>query len=161
MLSVINADRTRNGQPVKKEISVSLQDGPGLPLPRLFLFSDWSARKGDWRTRDVYDVEEIIAGAGMDGRAFLLHRTPEAIAKDAERGDADAPERYGVFVARNDQDHICECRGFQAHGRCKHLDAVRGLIADGHLDAIGAAAPVQPFPTPEQVTHDSLIEAPF
>lgn len=152
-VSIIQADRVRAGEPVGREIIASLQDN-GSPLPVLILFSDWSERKRDWRTRDLYEVEEIPTG--IDGRAFLLHRDSAAIAKDGP----DADDRYGVFVHRNGQDHLCECIGFARHGRCKHVDALRRLIEDGHLEHPMAGNPFRTFPSPEQVLHDMLV-APF
>lgn len=125
--SVLTCERVRNGKPTTTEMTASYQD-TGHGLPHLYLFSDYSARLTDWRTRDTYRVEEIPTG--MDGRAFLLHRAAEAVAADGP----DADERYGVFVARNGQDGICECRGFQRFGRCKHHDALKGLIGAGHID---------------------------
>ena len=138
-----------------------LQDtGEGLPVLHLFQ-GGWSNRTANFRGKDRYTVEEI--NTGMDGRAFLLHREPEAIAKSADKCD-----RYGVLIARNGQDDVCECRGFESHGRCKHVTALRGLIEAGHIDLTTATATPRAvtFPTPEQVAHDakrpdSLLVDPF
>jgi hypothetical protein len=46
-------------------------------------------------------------------------------------------------VARNGQDHQCTCRGFQAHGHCRHHDAVRQLLEAGHIDHPEADRPVE------------------
>ena len=144
----------RNGQPAKHEISVTYQDrGPAYGLPLLHLFSGgWSTRKADFCEKNVYTVEEIPTG--MDGRAFLLHRDEEAVAKDIAAG-REQEARYGVLIARNGQDDLCECRGFTAHGRCKHVSAMRGLIEGGHIDEPGQDAPVDSFPSPEQLAHDA------
>jgi hypothetical protein len=123
---IIDAQRIRDGAPVPRKLMASLEHD-GSPLPFLILFSDWSERQGDWRRRDLYQIEEIPAG--IDGRAFLLHRAPAAIARDGPHADS----RYGVFVHRNGQDQLCECKGFARYGRCKHVDALRRLIEDGHL----------------------------
>jgi hypothetical protein len=97
----------------------------------------------------------------MDGRAFLLHRSPDAIAKDAECDPSElAADRYGVFIAADGFNHHYERRGHAAHAYCKHVDAIRGLIADGRLEDPRAAVPEGSFPTPEQVLHDMLV-APF
>lgn len=152
--SIIEADRIRAGEPVKREIVASLQDN-GNPLPILILFTDWSERKGDWRSHDVYQIEEIPTG--IDGRAFLLHRDPGAIANDGPEAD----DRYGVLVHRNGQDHLCECKGFASHGRYKHVDAIRGLIEDGFLEHPMAGAPPREWPSPEKVEAVAMIEAPF
>lgn len=118
----------RNGKPATAKVTAVYQDnGPADGLPRLFLFSNWSERLADWRTRDSYRVEEIPA---PDGRGFMLHRSVEAIAHDGP----DADTFYGVLVAANHQDHTCTCRGFQAHGHCKHHDAIRNMLDAGHID---------------------------
>ena len=144
----------RAGEHVQCEIVASLHDH-GDPLPILILFADWSERQRDWRSRDLYQVEEIPTG--IDGRAFLLHRDPAAIAQDGP----DADRCYGVFVHRNGQDHLCECKGFASHGRCKHVDALRGLIETGRLEHPMAGAPAPEWPSPEQVDADAKNEAPF
>jgi hypothetical protein len=153
------ADRIRNGLPVKKEITAIVTERAG-ELPELHLFSDWSEKKRDWRTRDVYQVEEI--STPMEGRAFLLHRSPEAIARDGIRDLTEEPtNRYGTFLAQNGQDHICECKGFASRGYCKHVSGLIAVITAGQLEHPMAGAPVQQFPSSEQVASDALIEAPF
>jgi len=163
--SLVKCQRVRNGQPARVEFTASYQDlGPAYGLPWLFLFSEWSVRKADWRTRDAYRVEEIPAGGG---RAFLLHRSADAIARDqakARTGDPEVPTRYGCFLA-NEQDTLCECPGHAARGYCKHVDALISLLAAGHIDhpldrpsdevlALHAAARATP-------TVPALNEAPF
>ena len=140
---LVNAPRIRDRQPVIAEIHVVYQDDrPAETLPRLYLFSDWSERKGDWRTRDSYRVEEIPTAGG---RGFMLQRSAEAIARDAQNEPHAEPDTfYGVFIAVNGQDHTCTCRGFQAHCRCKHHDAVRGLLESGHIDHAEAGRPYSP-----------------
>jgi hypothetical protein len=71
---------------------------------------------------------------------------------DVAAGGPDADTFYGVFVARNGQDHTCTCRGFQAHGRCRHHDSIRELLEAGHIDHPGER-PADPTP--------ALAEAPF
>jgi hypothetical protein len=133
--SLVLADRIRNGDPAQVEITASYQDlGPSYGLPWMFLFSCWSARKGDYRCKDAYRCEEIPAAGG---RAFLLWRSEQIIAHDVARakpGDPEVPVRYGCFLA-NEQDCQCECRGFEAHGRCKHIDALKALLAGGHIES--------------------------
>jgi len=132
--SLVKCERVRHGKPAQVEFTACYQDpGPEYGLPWLFLFSAWSVRKADWLARDQYRVEEIPASGG---RAFLLHRSEAAIAKDkarARKGDPDVPTRYGCFLA-NEQDTVCECRGFESYGRCKHLEALKALLAAGHID---------------------------
>ncbi len=152
--SVIQTDRVEGGEPVQRAIVASLKDN-GTPLPILFLLSKWSERKRAWRTRDVYAVEEIPTG--IDGRAFRLHRHPDAIADEGP----DADRCYGVLVHRNGQDHLCDCKGFARTGRCKHIEALRGLIDDGHLEHPMAGAPVPDWPSPEQLAADAEMDLPF
>ncbi|HEX3152939.1 MAG TPA: hypothetical protein VHR66_33010 [Gemmataceae bacterium] len=123
---LVEAVRIRQAQPVKAPVAIKYRDD-GRELPTLTLMSNWQTRKQQYRDVDTYTVEEIPTG--MDGRAFLLHRDPATV--EAEGPDADA--YYGVLVARNGQDHECECKGFQAHGRCKHHDALRSLLEAGHI----------------------------
>src|SRR4051812_40163394 len=111
--TVLQCERIRNGQPTTTELMASYQDtGHGLPF--LYLFADWSDRLCDFRARDTHRVEEIPTG--MDGRAFLLHRSEQAIAEDGP----DADERYGVLISRNPGNDICECRGHARFAYCKH-----------------------------------------
>jgi hypothetical protein len=130
--------RVRNGQPATTELVVRYQDD-GVGLPILVILSNYSVRQFKYRDADTYRVEEYPA---PDGRAFMLHRTDEAIAADGPAGDPF----YGVFVAANGQDHLCTCRGHAAHGRCKHHDAVRSVLAAGHIDRPGADRPAGPVP---------------
>jgi hypothetical protein len=154
--TMIQADRIRTGQPIKKDYTAVIVDNPH-GLPTLHLFGQWSNRKHDWLSRDMYEIEEIPAGRGFDGRAFLLHREPEAIARDAARDPNDQPaERYGTFIAADQFNHHCECRGHAARARCKHVDALLALIHHGHLEDVRAAAPAQLFPSPEQLLADAI-----
>ncbi len=69
----------------------------------------------DSRTHTRYAVEEFPADVG---RGFVLKKAAGA-------------GHYSCNVAG--ENGLCECRGFEAHGRCKHLDALRDLIACGKL----------------------------
>lgn len=132
---VVQAPRVRNSQPVKAELVVRYtDDAPGL-LPVLVILSNYSPGKFKYRGRDVYHVEEIVNG--MDGRAFLLHRTADAI----DAGGLEADERYGVLISRNPGNDLCECRGHASRGYCKHVSALRGLIEAGHIDHPEAGRP--------------------
>jgi hypothetical protein len=65
------------------------------------------------------------------GRAFRL-------AKIAGGTDAEA-DNYDVLIDPAGHDS-CECRGFLRHGHCKHVSAVRSLLAEGAFDACPACA---------------------
>lgn len=73
-------------------------------------------RKG--RIEELYDVAEFPTG--WQGRAFTLIKN-------------NGVESCNVFVAQNGQDHLCDCRSFEAHGRCKHHDAIQHLLTTGQL----------------------------
>lgn len=140
--TLVPTTRTRNGQPADAELVAQYTDtGAGLPV--LVVCSGWRKTLGRWASEDVYRLEEVSTPLG---RGFVLHRSEQAIAKDGP----DADESYAVLVARNGQDHTCTCRGYQAHGHCKHHDAVRALLEAGHIDHPGerpaAADPTGPAP---------------
>jgi hypothetical protein len=69
------------------------------------------------RSRDEYAVEEFPAD--LAGRAFRCVKP--------------SGDHYDVLVADREQDDICDCYGFTAHGRCKHVDCLRDLISEGQL----------------------------
>jgi hypothetical protein len=121
----VQTDRVEKGEPVKKEMAVSLTEHEGKR--DLYIFAKWSQRKGDWTSRDHYRLEEHPTD--WEGRSFLLHRDESV----REREGPDADEFYAVFISRNLQDDMCTCRGFQGRSVCKHRDAVRGLVQDGKL----------------------------
>lgn len=63
-----------------------------------------------------------------DGRAVRLAKV------EGTPGSDTTADGYDVFVGRNGQDCRCDCRGFEAHGRCKHVETLRALLANGWLD---------------------------
>src|SRR5262245_55570368 len=67
-----------------------------------------------------YWVEQIPSDFGV---AFRLTK----IEPDGKTGDV-----YHVNVA-NAQDTRCDCKGFEAHGHCKHVDCCRAIIATENL----------------------------
>ena len=141
----------RDGQPAATEIVTRYEDdGHGLPL--LVILANYSVRKATYRDKDVYHVEEIPSPLG---RAFLLHRQAAAV-----EADPDHVERYGVLVG-NDQDHLCECKGHEARGRCKHVAALAALLAGGHIDEPCADRKPDAFPSPEQLAAEAGLDMPF
>jgi hypothetical protein len=77
-------------------------------------------------TKDIatYRVVEC-PGVSAPARGFRLAKV--AGGTDREAGN------YDVLIDPAGHD-ACECRGYLRHGRCKHLDAVRDLLADGALN---------------------------
>ena len=107
-------------------------------------------RKG--RRECLYVLAEFPCG--FDGRAFSLTHD-------------DTGEVYHVFVARDGQSSTCDCAGFTytsdspTGGRCKHLDSVRHLIDTGRLDDPRHQAPVESWPSPEQLAAEAGVSLPF
>jgi hypothetical protein len=93
-----------------------------------------------------YSVSEFPTG--WDGRAFRL-------AKDENE------TAYNVFLARNSQDNLCDCIGFESRGCCKHVDSLRHLLHQGLLDDPREGFPSEPHPSPEQLAAEAGCELPF
>ena len=94
------------------------------------------------RKAEAYRVAEFTPD--LPGRAFTLTKP--------------GGDRYACLVA-NAQDGLCECRGFDAQGHCKHLDTLRAMLAAGELDA----GPVSPADgrTPAQRAEAAGVALPF
>jgi hypothetical protein len=149
---VVTAPCVRNGERCETELSVSLNEvGDGLPV--LVIMSDWSVNLQDWRRRTVVRLEEVPTPLG---RGFLLRRSETDMAKDGP----DAEPYYSVLIA-NPQDETCSCRGYQSHGHCRHVSAIRGLIENEQLPHAEAARPVEVFPSPRQVADELPLNMPF
>jgi uncharacterized Zn finger protein len=58
-----------------------------------------------------------------------------------------AEDTYSVLL-ENEQDSSCTCPGHMFHGYCKHVDALRALLAEGRL----------PLPS---IPHGPAEEGPF
>ena len=107
-------------------------------------------RKG--RAEELYTVSEFPTG--WDGRAFEL-------VKDR------TGETFNVFACHHGQNSTCDCAGFTytsnepTGGRCKHLDAVLHLLHTGQLEDPRAGAPVEPWPSPEQLAAEAGVALPF
>jgi hypothetical protein len=141
----------RHGEPSVRPTTFVWQENPDEPFPRLYVFADWSVRKGDWKTKSEFRVEETPTWGRA--RAFMLHRSRMAIVNDGMR-EANPDTYYGVLIA-NDQDCQCTCRGFAAQGRCKHLDGVRWAMSAGHLDHPLADPRHDPRPSEDQIAADA------
>jgi hypothetical protein len=71
----------------------------------------------DGKETTFYTLREIPCAIG--GRGFAVHRTGLGILYHVRVGE---PE-----------EQSCECLGFLAHGRCKHVLGLLALIREGML----------------------------
>lgn len=156
MITLLTSPCTHKGQPASRQIGYYFSD-PGEGLPELIILTDWKPTLELFSDIASYHVEEILSG--MDGHAFLLHRSPVAIQMDALEG-IDADTYYGVFISRNGQDDTCECKGCQAQGLCKHIAVMRQLVEGGHLSGLAPDPDPDPRLDRDQVEPPSP-EAPF
>ena len=60
--------------------------------------------------------------SGFEGRLFRLKNLTDRSV-------------WSCHIARNGQDHICECRRFKTAGSCKHVKALNTLLDTGALDS--------------------------
>ena len=123
----VPVERVRAGQRVDVEVLAAFDPDAGV----LTISTGWRPRLQSWRSVDTYTVELLPI---THARAFLLHRAPEAIARDGPGTDP----MYGIMLDRDGQHARCTCQGFRTHGRCKHAAATAALIKAGHLGAAGA-----------------------
>lgn len=75
-----------------------------------------------WAEVDLYRVESIPVQAPFVGSAYILHRSPTAIADDPNH-----IQRYETLVGPTEAKDSCSCRGHYKTERCKHADALRWL----------------------------------
>jgi hypothetical protein len=74
----------------------------------------------------TYAIAEFPVGDPYDGQAFRLTK--------------DFGDTYDVFLHRFGQNDSCDCIGFEAHGRCKHVSGLLALMERGKLDDVPAIA---------------------
>lgn len=96
------------------------------------------------RSIDDYKISPIHTD--WDGVAYRLDKS-------------DNKSHYNLFCARNGQDNLCDCNGFEAHGHCKHMDAMLELLNRGLLEDLGR--PKSDWPTPEQLAEAAGVPLPF
>lgn len=95
---------------------------------------------------DVGDYSVSEFPTRWDGRAFRL---------------AKGETVYNVFLARNSQDNLCDCIGFESRGCCKHVDSLRHLLLQGLVDDPQEGFPNCPHPSPEQLAASAGVDLPF
>src|SRR4051794_4515017 len=108
IVRTVQAPSVRRGQASQRELTVVYQHNGPHGLPVVSILSDW--RKGRFQANDGYSIEQIETP--MDGLAFKLIKFDERHFTDG----TEPAGHYHTFIAANDQDHICECRGFEARG---------------------------------------------
>jgi hypothetical protein len=91
--------------------------------------------------RDVYAVQEYPA-VGYAGRCFLL----------LNLDDPDQPDVYQTLVGpRGPGDWSCTCKAGSCGLLCKHVTAIRTVIAEGGLPHPSADAPESPAPSESEL----------
>lgn len=84
----------------------------------------------------VYRLTEI--GSDIGGRGFQL-----------SKAQADGGDVYHVLIA-DEVATSCDCCGWLAHSRCKHVDALQAVLDSGELP------PLDPEPEPPAAILDPL-----
>ncbi len=77
-------------------------------------------------------VGRLIIAAGKVLAGYWLHEIGSDIGGRGFVLEKFAGETYHVHVT-GPAAAMCDCRGHEAHGHCKHADAVLTLIRLGHL----------------------------
>ena len=99
--------------------------------------------------RNLVVIEVTEFTSGVEGRSFRLKNL----------GDRSS---RACHIARNGQDHVCECRRFKTTGRCNHIKALIALLDSGALDSqYDPDRPESVFPSPQQLADEAGVELPF
>lgn len=99
--------------------------------------------------RNLVVCEATEFTSGFEGRSFRLKNL----------GDRSS---WSCHIARNGQDHVCQCRRFKTTGRCKHVKALLALLDFGVLDShYDPDRPESVFPSPQQLGDEAGVELPF
>jgi hypothetical protein len=69
---------------------------------------------------------------GNDHTDYVLQRLAADFGTAYRLDKVDGPEEYNVNLDHGERS-TCECLGFLAHGRCKHVEALQVLTAAGRL----------------------------
>ncbi len=126
VIEFVTVRRVKAGIEVDAELTVRLQPAHGPLRPSLSIGADWRTGTREFKRFDFYGVEEVPSPLG---RAFHLHRTEEAIAKDFQHVPS-----YWVLVGPETR---CDCRGMagteRANRLCKHAAALSHLVTVGAI----------------------------
>lgn len=77
-------------------------------------------------------VHILALTVGKQTSRYFCQRIPAdfGVGVRLEKFGAEGGDSYDVNI---DHRSSCECRGFCRHGRCKHVDACKKLLAEGKL----------------------------
>jgi hypothetical protein len=75
---------------------------------------------------------------GKTANYYLLRPVPGGYEVERVGFDADGTA-YRVTLGSDGAAPGCDCQGHRRHGRCKHVDTLAEMVADGRLPAGGAA----------------------
>ncbi len=78
-----------------------------------------------------YRIHEITNDFG--GRAVRMVKPVASPGSDRDSG------YYDVFVGRDGEMH-CDCKGFTAHGQCKHTAALDAIVGNGWINQSASVA---------------------
>lgn len=119
----IDAIRIRLGQEVKTAIAVEFRSHRTMANPIITIKSNWQPKKQCYKDVSDYAIEKFTCD-GEDfenGRGFRLSKMN------------DSDDTYDAFIGDDHIRQICTCRGFESHGRCKHVSALVKLIDAGTI----------------------------
>lgn len=127
----VTVNRIRGGKVAQTEIRYGWTRSPA-GHPALTIVAGKSAT--------TYLCQEIPADPEFRGRGFMLTKVGTA-------------ETYNVLVGANAQDSFCDCRGSEAHGRCKHVSVLYASWDRGELP--GDEPAIEVFPSKDQMKDDA------
>lgn len=127
----MTVQRIAKGQDSAEPMSVLWGDHYPNALPMMSIAYHWSERKQEFSTIDVYTVEEFPCAGEFRGRGFRCVKVGR-YAKGKHEAVTGA-EPTDTYIDDDAQRHLCDCRGFGHHNRCKHVDALRWLVESGTI----------------------------
>ena len=109
--------RVASGKQIPVQIIASLIDDDPSALGPVLTISQ----------RGRFDVYRCVEYPSRMDRLFQLRHL-------ADPKTIESPDAYWVLISGNElRDDRCDCGGFTYLERCKHADALRGLILTGEL----------------------------